>query len=234
MQPAGGGSVTHQRTEYWSEMMKRAALFLGLVFLVSLPALAGTTRREHHSYDAKGIERITLQHPVGRLEIVGGPGSSVELDMEVHCGMFHWNCGDEVARVSLKDRRFGSELSLDIEGEDHHSSNGVSVDLRLSVPPGVEIEIQKGVGDTIVRNVSGDVDIEAGVGDVRVEMSERDVHSVHVESGVGSARLDVGEGRVRRDGFLFLGNEVDWRGGKGQANVEVKLGVGSVHVDLGR
>lgn len=214
--------------------MKRAALFVGLFFVVSLPVLAGTTRQEHRSYDARGIERITLKHPVGRLEIVGTTGRRVELDMKVHCGLFHWNCRDDVARVSLDDHRFGSELALDVEGDDDHGSNGVSVDLRLSIPSGVEIEIEKGVGDTIVRNVAGDVGIEAGVGQVAVEMSARDVHTVHVESGVGSARLDVGGGQVRRDGFLFLGNEVDWRGGAGRSNVDIKVGVGSVHVDLGR
>ena len=34
-----------------------------------------------------------------------------------------------------------------------------------------------------------------------------------------------------KDGFLFLGNEIDWRG-DGNSRVDIELGVGKVRVDL--
>jgi len=209
--------------------MKRAFFVLGLLLVIALPARAGVERRERFDWDAAGVERLSVKHPVGRLEIIGTSSKNIEVEMDVRCGTFRWNC-DDADDIELSNRRHGPDLDVEVEGYPHNG-RGLSVDIRLRVPFGMHVEIERGVGDTIVRGLSGDVEIESGVGEIRVSTSERNVGSVHVESGVGSARLDVGDGRVRRDGFLFLGNEVDWRG-SGKARIDLEVGVGSVHVDL--
>ncbi len=211
--------------------MKKAILTLG-VLLVTVSASAGRLeRRESYSFPAEGVERIQLSHPVGSLEIVGYNGSEVRVEMEVRCGAFRFRCGDKAEEIELDQRLRGDTLRLEIDGYPRNSS-GISVDLRIEVPRNTAIVIEKGVGNTIVRNCDGSLQIEAGVGNLEIYMDERDVRSVHAETGVGGAKLYVdGKRTGESDGFLFLGNEIEWQG-NGDSRLETELGVGSLRIEL--
>ena len=211
--------------------MRRAALAIALLF-VTVSAYAGRLeRRETHNFDASGIERLQISHPVGSLEIVGYNGTEIRVAMEVRCSSFRFRCEDKSADIELEEKSSGDTIRLDVEGYPRNSS-GLSVELRVEVPYSMSIVLEKGVGDTIIRGLEGDLRVEAGVGSLDIYMSERYVRSIHAESGVGGATLYVdGRQAGERDGFLFLGNEVDWAG-EGDSRLDLEVGVGSLRIEL--
>ena len=206
------------------------------VFLATLVALAAASafadrveRREALTIPAAGFERIAITHGVGTLVIEGDDVADVGVELEVVCGSFRFNCDEKAKWIELSHRGHGDTLRIEVEGYPNNSG-GLSVDLVLRVPRRVAVDIERGVGDTTIRGIEGDVQVEAGVGDVDLEMREGGVRSLRIETGVGGADLRVGGRREGREGgFLFLGNEIDWHG-DGASRVDVEVGVGSVKV----
>lgn len=210
-------------------MSKRLGIIVVSLFFV-VAAEAKTWKTETYQFDASGISMVEIDHPVGELEITPGTGDRIVVRMRVECSSWRGRCEKRVRDIELIGDEGGSTLELDIEGFPR-SVNHLSVDLEITMPARMSLDIERGVGETRIRGIEGDISLEAGVGEVRIVAPARAVGWVRAECGVGEADLDIPEGRVEREGFLFLGNELKWEG-KGQSTIDVELGVGSAEIDL--
>lgn len=210
-------------------MWKRSALVVAIL-LVGVAAEGKTWKTEQYRFDAGAISVVELEHPVGELEIVAGSGAEIEVHMRVECSSWRDKCGDRTERIELVSRQAGETLELRIEGFPK-SADSLSVNLEIRMPARLSLDLERGVGETTVRDIEGDILIDSGVGEVTITAPARTVGEVEVECGVGEADLDAPGGRVEQEGFLFLGNELKWHG-EGQSIIEVEVGVGSVRVEL--
>ncbi len=202
--------------------MKRMVM---IVLMLGVAAAAGaeTLRSEHHAWAAGGADRLSFEVPVGDVEITGTDGSEVTVEMEIRCSSWFRRCGDQAKEIELEQRTSGTTMFLEVKNYPHHQSH-LSVDLRISVPRQMNLRGELGVGDTELAGLSGSVEIESGVGDVEIHLPHQAVRSVHLECGVGSAEMRVEGRRVDVPGFLFLGHNLDWDDGRGDARIDLQGG----------
>lgn len=212
------------------------AALLVVVTTISLAAndaLAREVKSERQTVDAAGLDSINIEHPVGDLQVIGTSGNRVTIEMSVSCGRwFAGSCREKADRLELSVEQAGDVLFVRID-EMPNTVKSLSIDMEIRVPRRFAAEIEHGVGDTRVTGLRGDVSVELGVGDVMLTSEARWFRSVSLEAGVGDVDLRVsGRRGGEEEGFLFLGNEIEWRDGKGQSHIEVEVGVGEADVRL--
>lgn len=212
--------------------MKRISLVLIILFATAA-ASGADVRKQTFTFPAGG-DRISVDLPVGDLVVLPSNAAQIRVDMTIRCSSTSSRCKEMAKEIELVSDRSGSSLDLEIDGYPEHSSGGglPSVDLTIWIPASTELHSEVGVGDTTVTGVEGNIDVQCGVGDVTLSALESKVRSIHIESGIGSAKLFVKKRPVEVPGFLFLGHELDWHEGRGDARVDVEAGVGSVRVSI--
>ncbi len=205
---------------------------------IAAPAFAGrevVVGSESKAFPLDGARRLKLDVPVGDVRVQTGGGDRIEAKLELRCSASSRRCRERAAELHLNPTHSGDDLSLRLrgyDGDDKRGMNHPEVDLELVVPASLALSVDMGVGELDVDGVEGDVTIDLGVGEARVRMPERAVRSVALDVGVGEAQLSPRQDESRHSGFLFLGNEVDWRDGSGSARIVVDVGVGEAHVRL--
>lgn len=210
---------------------------LPALLLVAAPALADddvTVRSESAAFPATETRRVSVEVPVGEIDVASATGDRVEVRLDVRCDEDSRRCRERAAAIRLRPQRDGADLSLELAGYPRNTrmDDGPQALIELRVPAGIAVRLELGVGEIEVRRVEGDVDIELGVGEALVEMDESAVRAVTLDVGVGEARLSPRPQGTRSSRFLFLGNEVDWDEGPGSARVDVEVGVGEGTVRL--
>jgi hypothetical protein len=100
----------------------------------------------------------------------------------------------------------------------------------VQVPRSLTLKLAMGAGVVDIAGLRHDLEINLGAGEIAVRMPERSVGAIDVELAVGEAQITQG-GRTR-DYARVLGGPIRWREGKGDAEIDVSLGAGSVDVTL--
>lgn len=214
------------------------ALLLCALTIPGAPALADrdvVVRDESVALPLQGARSLKIDVPVGEVHVDATDGDQVETRLVVQCNQRSQRCRDRAAGVHLVSKRSDDGLALEISeyGRDgHHGFHHPDLELRLSVPSSLALEIDMGVGELEVEGMEGDVSVDLGVGETRIVMPESAVRSVSIDVGVGEAHLSPPQPETHRQGFLFLGNEVDWKEGAGRARISVDVGVGEASVRL--
>ena len=71
-----------------------------------------------------------------------------------------------------------------------------------------------------------------GVGEVAVFAEQSSIGSLDLTVGVGSADISPRPRGQSSSGFLFLGNEIFWDDGDGDAHYSIEVGVGEIEIRL--
>ena len=189
--------------------MRKTAIAL-LALALALPLMADDKRSEHFSFDGGPIDLLDIEHPVGDLEIIDSPGNTIEIKMIVHCD--DWlNCDSKMDDIELSTRISSDTLVIEVEGYPRFGGD-ISVDLEIRAPRRMSITAEHGVGETTIRGIEGDIEIEAGVGEIEIESNAAAFMSAEIEAGVGDADLRVSGEKVRKKS-TFIGGEARWNGG---------------------
>jgi hypothetical protein len=214
-----------------------ALLLLGGLAAVAVPAFAErkvVVGAESKTFPLEGARRLELDVAVGDVRVQTGDGDRIEAKLELRCSTTSRRCRERAAELHLAPTRSGDDLSLRLRGygEDKRGMHHPEVDLRLVVPASLALFVDMGVGELEVDGVEGDVTVDLGVGEASVRVPEGAVRSVALDVGVGEAQLSPRQDESRHSGFLFLGNEVDWRDGSGASRIVIDVGVGEAQVRL--
>lgn len=218
-----------------------------------LPLLArsaeASSRTLSESYAVGSAERLDLAIPFGDLKIEGVDGGSVRVRVEATCTRDQ-ECAEFVEQLRLESKSRGRTLHVKLEGaklRDHldfdgdgkgHADHGEHFDrdgkanLRVfvQVPRSLTLKLAMGAGVVDIAGLRHDLEINLGAGEIAVRMQERSVGAIDVSLAVGEAQITQG-GRTR-DYARVLGGPIRWREGKGDAEIDVSLGAGSVDVTL--
>ena len=208
--------------------MRKTTSILIMAMALSAPAFAADSV-ENHSFDAKGLTRLRLEHPVGDLTIRGADGNTVEVHMTVDCS--GRGCDDKVGNIRFRSSTKSGELQLEVDGYPRFRGN-VNVNLDIRVPKSLAVSIDHGVGETEIVGLLNDIDVDAGVGEVEIRSSAKAFRSAKLDAGVGEAELEVSGETIGGGSFLFVGGEREWKGGQGKARLDLEVGVGSATVTL--
>jgi DUF4097 and DUF4098 domain-containing protein YvlB len=165
------------------------------------------------TYQTPGDLKLTLAIPSGDIEIETAPGDStrVELDALTDSARELLNG----TRVELRDRGAGGhevvvEVPSSRSGFFISFGRGPDFRLRVTCPPGADVDAQTKSADVrargelrnvLVKTASGDVDLGEITGEARVKTASGDVsvEDVHGTTSVQTASGDLAVQRARSD-----------------------------------
>ena len=175
---------------------------------------------------------ILLDVPLGRVRVEVGEANRVDVKILVSCGSRSSRCRERAEEVYLDESLRRRSLALEVRGLSNRLTSRPTVEVILAIPQGNDLEIDLGVGELEIEDLWGDLEIDVGVGEVDVFTAEEAVGTVRLSVGVGSADLYPRRRGQSDSGFLFLGNEIDWHDGPGEAYYVIDVGVGEINVTL--
>ena len=172
-------------------------------------------RRE--TFNTPGPLRLEVRVPSGRidLETVEGDETIVELDGSPEI--------EDEARIEVRPRRDGHEVIVVIEDRGLFRRFRGDVRVRVSTPPGADVEVSTASADVEGRGEFGGLEVNTASGDVAFE-------DVGGDAQVNSASGDVKISRVQ--GALTVNTasgdlEIDYVGG----NAKVRSASGDVSIE---
>jgi DUF4097 and DUF4098 domain-containing protein YvlB len=191
-------------------------------------------RRE--TFQTPGPLAFDIRVPSGEVELETVDGTETVVELSANTEL------EEEARIELRPRRDGHEVSVVIE-----KRSGLfrglreEVRLRISAPPGADVEVSTASADTEgrgefgkvnVNTASGDVSFERATGDVTINSASGDLKMDDVGGGltVNTASGDVelrhlaGNGKIRSASGDVQLEEAD-------ASIKVQTASGDVQID---
>jgi hypothetical protein len=207
-------------------MRTRAILaVLLLVALATMMAAANDSVERLHSFDASGIERLTVEHGVGSILLVPADGGNIEVELRIepqqNGGWFRRT--PDVSDMDLESRMRGDRLTLSFK-EKNVSSHWV-----IRLPALRELSMNTGVGEVSGRLPPMAATVHVGVGSVHLEAERATAGAIDLSAGVGDTRITGGAETEQRR--AFVSSESSGRG-DGENAIWIKVGVGDAAVQL--
>ncbi len=211
--------------------MKQLLVATAVFFGLTASAHSEEVRSFERTFDASAFERLSVDIPVGEVEITGSSTSEINVEVTVNCSGWRTSRCEEYAEdVDLVSQEWKDRIELEIDGLKKWKSIGLSFDIRMRAPAGMKLEVDVGVGELDISGFKNDVSADLGVGELSVAMDESNVRFVDLETGLGEADLRYSEGEMESSGIF--GNEIRWDEGKGTAAVRLEVGVGEIDLRL--
>ncbi len=219
--------------------MKRTVIALVMMAAAAVWAV-GFEKTQTLSLPAEGLSKIEITAGAGSLKVTGVEGAG---SVEVKAGIVVDGVSDKDMEGYIKDhvelelRKSGSAAVLVGRIREHGFSfipRDARIDLVVTVPKGLAVEIDDGSGGLSVVGVAGSVRIEDGSGEIEV----RDVGGdLWIDDGSGGIEVDGVRGKVE---IIDGSGETDVRNVTGDVSIEDgsggvtlrKIG-GSVTIDDG-
>lgn len=208
-------------------------ILLTMAALLLLPGNAwGTWREIRHEIPVTPEQRIRLDFSVAELEIVGHEGRLVVVEIEARCRWSRDDCEEGLENLRIDTDSTDRKVFVELEGLPRWYKENIEIDGVIRVPRGQALEVDLGVGQIRIEGMASDLDVELGVGEVEVRAARRTTGRVRLDAGVGETHLiGADKGQLERRS-LFVGSEVSWDEGEGEARIDVEVGVGEIDVRL--
>lgn len=182
--------------------MKKTIGFIALC-LVSAGALSAFETTKTLNLPAQGVLRLDITAGAGSLAVTGREGQAA---IEVKAEVVAPDVRDKDMEEYIRDR---VELTLEKRGDvavlvgrirDNnrlfHFGDNARVDLTVTVPKTMALDIDDGSGDMAVEDLAAAVRIEDGSGEIRVA---RVAGNVRIEDGSGDLIVERVEGNLEID-----------------------------------
>ncbi len=104
------------------------------------------------------------------------------------------------------------------------------IDLRLDLPPGVDIEFDTSAGEVDIDGDFGDVSVDLRAGEIDVRVPRAKVRELNASCRVGEVRAHLGSEVITKEG-LFPGR-THYFNPKGKSHVNLHVTAGEVDVKL--
>ena len=150
--------------------------------------------RVSHTFDVGDDGELSLSNISGDIRVEATSGGQIVLEAikQLH-GRANSDLLDAVRiDISHTGDRVRVETRYPHDRDHHHGRGGVSVDYRVQVPAGTEVELSSVSGDILLRGVSGETSVQSVSGSVDVQDAPNLVRakSVSGDVDVRAARSD--------------------------------------------
>ncbi|MBI1730400.1 hypothetical protein HY229_05875 [Candidatus Acetothermia bacterium] len=174
---------------------------------------------------AKNKEKLIIKDAVGKIEITGWGGDSVQLQATKRA-----DTEEILKRLEIAVTKNEDEIQIRSGWDEQKQDIGGAVDYVLKVPDAMEISINQGVGELHLGNLNGAhlISIDMGVGklevvdvtmmdDLKIDMGLGDLFIKGLDAPMTKVKLDAGRLDLRlRSGGSYM--------------VEGKVGVGDLSI----
>lgn len=206
--------------------MKKLLLPLAIATttLVSNSALAKSSITIDDEFKVDPNSHIEIEVPVGEIELITTDSDLVTVKIRVKENDNSWFSSVDLDDIKLEKRVENGRVYLTI---DEDKTNQF---WQITVPRTADLEVELGVGEAKLDDISRNLELKVGVGEANVDLVDADNYAfIQVESGVGEADID-GVKNVHHDRHM-VGGQTEWIG-EGKYQVEVEVGVGEAEVDV--
>ena len=219
---------------------------LALAAALALAAFTAAADQEvTHSFSSSvprgRIRRIVVDIPAGDVKIRNGGAGAIALSGEIRRSYDGW-------REHANEQRIADDVGAEIyvDGDEavvrrHYGPNAHSwsarsfhsgFEVRLDVPPGLDIILETKYGDVDLDGTFGNVECDLRAGEIHVRTPRANVRDLSASVRVGEVHANLGDHSIEKEG-LFPGS-MTWVNAEGKADLHVHTTFGEVHVTLTR
>jgi hypothetical protein len=199
-----------------------------IAICATLPLLAVKQRVElittdHADFAAGGV--IHIEGSTGELNIAGWDQPSVE----VIATRYAFEEGRDKAAADAKLKRIEVKMvaangELTITTQRHET--GAHVDYQIMAPRNSRLVIHHHIGDVVVTDVGGDLDVTNGAGDILVQLRDPEQYTIDAKTRFGAVYSDIKDPRHRG----VIGERLVGDATAAPRHVNVRVGAGGISI----
>ena len=218
----------------------RTALVLAASLLSAASALAQDVEHQFQSVVPRGqVQRVLIDIPHGNFTIRNGNASSIgvagvasrDYDGQRERVWAQKVVNDTSVEVYVNGNEAVVRRKFGREADSWRSQKFTGIDLRLDLPPGVDIEFETSAGEIDIAGDFGDISADLRAGEINVRVPRSRVREMNASCRVGEVRTNLGTGEVITKEGLFPGR-THYFNPKGKSHVNVHTTAGEVEVTL--
>jgi len=169
--------------------MKQLLIYL-FIFLLAIPGFSQRVEKTSSlTLDATSLNHFEVEATSGFLKILGSADAkSIDVKAEIDIKGIKEDELDSVLELKLEqiENRGKLTVKLDYENKFWKQNREGKVDLTVTIPSSLKLEISDGSGDIYITNISGKIDINDGSGDITIKEIKD-----HVTISDGSGNIDA-------------------------------------------
>jgi hypothetical protein len=224
--------------------MKSKCLIFALVFLAGSLACSAQEVK-NLNLPTQGIEKLEINCGAGFLKVQGVEGlNAIEVKADIYAkGISEEDMKgfiEDHVKLTLEPKGNRVVLVSEVRNNSFFSSHDAKIDLTVSIPKKMNLNIDDGSGSIDIGNITGDLYIEDGSGGMRVENIQGDLEiddgsgEIDVQGITGNVVIDDGSGSIAVND---VGGSVTIDDGSGSIDVDgvgkdlilKETGSGSLH-----
>lgn len=217
----------------------RHAFALSAALLLAATASADDVEHKFQSLVARGqVQRVVIDIPAGSFTIRNGAAGHIGVS-----GVASRDYDGSRERVWAQKVVNDTSVEVYISGNDAvvrrkfgrnadswRAQKFTGIDLRLDLPPGVDVEFETTAGEVDLAGDFGDVTVDLRAGEVDLRLPRAKVRELNASCRVGEVRANLGTEIVSKEG-LFPGR-THYFNAKGKSHVNVHVTAGEVDITL--
>jgi len=217
--------------------MRHAVLAASL--LVSTAAFATDVEHAFQAAVARGsVARVVIDVPHGSFTVRNGDPGRIAISgiaSRDYDGAKEKKWAQEVVNdTSVEIYVSGSEAVIKRKfgkkADGFRARKFTGLDLRIELPPGVDVEFETSAGEIDLAGTYGDIDIDLSAGEIDVKIPKALVRELTASCRVGEVRANLGKETITREG-VFPGR-TKYFNAAGKTHVSVHVTAGEVDVTL--
>ena len=217
----------------------RSTITLIAVSLFATAALADDVEHSFKSSISRGqVQRVVVDIPFGSFTVRNGSANHISLsgvasrDYDGHKERI-WAqkvVDDTTVEVYVNGAEAIVRRKFGPDAQSWRAKKFTEVELKLDLPPGIDLKFETSAGEIEVEGTFGDIDIDLSAGEVDVRVPRKLVRELNASCRIGEVRTNLGTEIVTREGILP--GRTHYYNASGRAHVNVHTTVGEVNVTL--
>ena len=217
----------------------RKALVLAAALSAATAAAADDVEHKFQSVLPRGqVQRVLIDIPTGSFTVRNGAADRIALS-----GVASRDYDGHRERIWAQNVVNDTSVEVYISGADAivrrkfgrnadswRAQKFTGIDLRLELPPGIDVRFDTTAGEIDVNGDFGDVNVDLRAGEVDVRVPRAKVREMNASCRIGEVRANVGTEIITKEG-LFPGR-THYFNAKGKTRVNVHVTTGEVDVTL--
>lgn len=217
----------------------RNSLLLTLALLVTVPLSGADAEHKFQSSVPRGaVQRVIIDIPQGHFTIRNGAPTTLtvagiasrDYDGKREQAWAQGVVDDTSVEIyvngteAIVKRKFGKKA------DSYRARKFTGLDLRLDLPPGVDVKFETSAGEVDLAGDFGHVDVDLRAGDVEIKMPRSRVRALDASCRVGEVTTNLGGEIVKREGILP--GRTHFFNAAGTSNVKAHVTFGEINVVL--
>ena len=196
-----------------------SSLIFGIIYSTQAPANEKIDLND--SYTASALQVVSIKNGVGSIQVEVADIASIEVTVAVEPTTSYFFFDSDISAAKLVATTTDGELTLEVPVKDSEQN------WLVRLPKHLALNIDLGVGDANVANLSQNLAVNVGVGEFSATMDQTNFKSLTADVGVGGVSLS-GFTNSENESHL-VGNNAEISG-DGQSTLEVDVGVGEINL----